>query len=56
LSSILAIAGLRVRELIAERIVETAIVKANSEKRAKKMEKVDPFIASIKFIEEGRGL
>ena len=36
--------------------LDPAIVKANSEKRAKKMEKVDPFIASIKFIEDGRGL
>ena len=36
--------------------LDPAIVKANSEKKAKKMEKVDPFIASIKFIEDGRGL
>lgn len=36
--------------------LDPEIVKANSEKKAKKMEKVDPFIASIKFIEDGRGL
>jgi hypothetical protein len=35
--------------------LDPSMVEANSEKKAKKMEKVDPFIASIKFIDESRG-
>ena len=33
--------------------LDPLLVQANSEKKAKKREKVDPFIASIKFIEGG---
>lgn len=35
--------------------LDPSIIQANSEKKAKKTEKVDPFIASIKFIDDSKG-
>lgn len=35
--------------------LDPSIIKENSEKKAKKLEKIDPFIASIKFIDDTRG-
>lgn len=35
--------------------LDPSIIKANSEKKAKKLEKIDPFIASIKFIDDSKG-
>lgn len=35
--------------------LDPSIIKENSEKKAKRLEKIDPFVASIKFIDDTRG-